>query len=311
MLLWREQRDIIGHFYETMRHRHGIEGQMFTYAMTLFGAPSIPGAHSEAEVYPVVLRPVLPARAVSVTTPLAEGNIAALSNRWRLIEHDTLPAYLKYVREHGDDARAQAQTPIGARVGKYRLISRFGVIAAAAVTRWRVSLGARARSRRAQRAQPTIENGDTVVLDLGNPEDAEGVWASFPGPSCMWTSTRRHHRSVEVRVPDQAVFRAQAETIAVLKFGGAPHPNHVAVTLAPTDLDATERRLREYAADWQIDIAQVHAWKQDAEKLDSSPDRTHSTRILRRSPIGFVHLEFEVSHHVRERQFHIAALFSW
>jgi hypothetical protein len=311
MLLWREQRDIIGHFYDMMRRRHGLEGELFTYAMTLFGAPSIPGARSEAEVYPVVWRASLPARRVRVTTPAAEGNIAHFTTRWRLIERDTLPAYLKYVRDREDEARTEAQTPVAERIAKYRLVARLGVLTAAAFTRWRVSVRAGAHADAERGEAQEIRSGEPIVIDLETPTTAERLWMSSSASSLVWTGTRRAYVKADVRLPNQSVFDAEAETIAALRFDGAPHPNHIAVRLPPSDLDTTDRRLRDYAAQWSIDIDQVERWKSDAESLASSSDRTHGTHVLRPSPIGFVQLEFEVSHHVRERHFQISALFSW
>src|SRR5262249_36912048 len=69
------------------------------------------GAHSFPERYPRTFAVGLPGVAVSVRTPLADGNIAVFANRWKLIDDDTLPTYLAFVRDHGDEARAVVATP--------------------------------------------------------------------------------------------------------------------------------------------------------------------------------------------------------
>ena len=73
----------------------GPMGQAFTYLLTLAGAPSVPGAHSFPEQYPRAFAMRLPRAAISVRTPLANGNIAMFANRWKLIDDDTLPIILR------------------------------------------------------------------------------------------------------------------------------------------------------------------------------------------------------------------------
>jgi hypothetical protein len=113
-LLFREQHDIIDRFYVRMfGHRRPL-GQAFTYLLTLAGTPSIPGAHSYPEQYPLRVDARLPRIAVSARTPLADGNIAAFTDRWKLIDTDTLPAYLAFLRDYPDQARAVLATPVAA-----------------------------------------------------------------------------------------------------------------------------------------------------------------------------------------------------
>lgn len=107
-LLWREQNVIITDNYQDMYH-HFPTGPAVTYGMTLIGAPSIPGAHTFGEVFPVQVRMETPGPenigfgpfsvdnplqgTVTVTTPLPNGNIADQDARWALIQQDTLPAF--------------------------------------------------------------------------------------------------------------------------------------------------------------------------------------------------------------------------
>ena len=61
-LLFREQHDIIDRFYLEMLGHGGLEGSAFTYLLTLAGAPSVPGAHSYPERYPLTIAARLPLR---------------------------------------------------------------------------------------------------------------------------------------------------------------------------------------------------------------------------------------------------------
>ena len=54
----------------------------------------------------------------------------------------------------------------------------------------------------------------------------------------------------------------------------------------------------------------VSGWRTDAARRPSS-DRDYSTQVFTPDEIGFVHLELQVSRHVRENAFVVAALFSW
>jgi hypothetical protein len=141
-LLFREQHDIIDRFYLRMFGRRPPLGQAFTYLLTLAGAPSVPGAQSYPQRYPLSVGARLPRITVTARTPLAEGNIAVFADRWKLIDTDTLPAYRALLRDHPGQARALVATPLSQRVNGYRLLARAGQLAAAAVTRWDVDLRA-------------------------------------------------------------------------------------------------------------------------------------------------------------------------
>jgi hypothetical protein len=153
-LLFREQHDIIDRFYIRMLDHRSPEGTVFTYLLTLAGAPSIPGGRSYPEEYPLVLRAAVPRIAVSLRTPLADGNIAIFANRWQLIEDNTLPDYLSLLREHPNLAHNLVETPIADRVANYRLIARAGNLAKAAITRWDLDVGLAAPGQQTMRARP-------------------------------------------------------------------------------------------------------------------------------------------------------------
>lgn len=105
-LLWREQNQIIVDDYQDMQ-AHQPGGNAVMYGMTLIGEPSVPGARSFPEVFPLEVTMETPGPENipftpfdnptqgegTVTTPLPDGNIADQSARWALIEEDTWPAF--------------------------------------------------------------------------------------------------------------------------------------------------------------------------------------------------------------------------
>ena len=144
-LLEREQFEIIANSYDQMRGRP-VTGEAMTFMMTLVGGPSIPGAKGYADVFPyTVSQPVpgserlgtpssvfgvdVPSVSVDnpaqgtfhVETPLPDGNIADRYQRWNLIEQDTLPAYLRLLREDPEGARALIASPIAPRIEEQHL----------------------------------------------------------------------------------------------------------------------------------------------------------------------------------------------
>lgn len=139
-LLYREQFRVIRDDYDHMRDRP-ISGPSMTYLMTLAGAPSIPGARTFAEVYPleigssvgagtprsvfgVPLPNVSCEAGVHVGTPLPSVNVSSVGSRWALIEDDTLPVYVDLARNHPDQVSEILDTPIGERAEDYRIIHR-------------------------------------------------------------------------------------------------------------------------------------------------------------------------------------------
>ena len=153
-LLFREQHDIIDQYYARMHAYRWPLGPAFTYLLTLAGAPSVPRARSFPQRYPLRIDARLPPIAISARTPLAGGNIALFADRWKLIDADTLPAYLAFIRDHPERARALVATPLSQRVTGYRLLARAGQLAAGALTRWDVDLRAAPPGPRTPRARP-------------------------------------------------------------------------------------------------------------------------------------------------------------
>jgi hypothetical protein len=315
-LLYREQFDIIDRFYLQMLRYHWPEGPAFTYLLTLAGAPSVPGADSYPERYPLTLVARLPRAAISLRTPLADGNIAVFANRWKLIDDDTLPDYLAFVRDHAGEARALVATPISERTTRYRLLVRAGRLVAAALTRWDVAVGPlpahpRTFAVAVAGAKPVLaaETGGTA-LDLSGRPTRESVGFLEGTDSRVWMNPNRRPFAVAVALPGGRFYRALAELAVMLSSTRGGDPDRLTVQLPSAGLEATERLITQYAAEWGFPGDAVAGWRTGAERRASS-DRDYSTQLFTPDDLGFVHLEFQVSHHVRENDFVVAALFSW
>ena len=138
-LLHREQWDIIRDDYDTMRNRP-VTGEMFTYAATLVGAPSIPGAHTFPQEFPLVVEtyelPVSHTSLGEVVTPLPDGNISVAEDRWKLVETDTLPAYQRLLATDPQGARDLIASDFGDRIDDQRLTARADEIAGRLINDW-------------------------------------------------------------------------------------------------------------------------------------------------------------------------------
>jgi hypothetical protein len=310
-LLFREQHDIIDRFYVRMSGYRPPLGPAFTYLLTLAGMPSIPGARSYPERYPLRVDARLPRITVSARTPLADGNIAVFTDRWKLIDADTLPAYLAFLRAHPDQARAAVATPLAQRVTGYRLLARAGQLTAAAFTHWDVDLRAappRPRTSGARSAKPL--RAAATAIDLTSAPTRESAGFAAGTGSRVWMNPGRTPFDVTIALPGGRVYHARAEMAVMLSSARAGDPDRLTVQLPPADPDTAARLTGEYAAQWGFPADAVAAWRTSASR-GAPGDRHYSTHVFTAGDIGFVHLEFQVSHHVRERDFVVAALFSW
>jgi hypothetical protein len=131
--------------------------------MTLVGAPSVPGARSYPEVFPLsvgasasvgtpervplvpILGPWSPSVPVphievevgaEIVTPLPDGNIADFDDRWALIRDDTLPTYAELARHRPHVALDELATPIGERAEAFTIQHRIDDILVALATDW-------------------------------------------------------------------------------------------------------------------------------------------------------------------------------
>src|SRR5262249_25094804 len=95
-------------------------------------------------------------------------------------------------------------------------------------------------------------------------------------------------------------------------------PDRLTIQLPPADLDATEELMAQYAASWDFPAREVARWRasvtpsaQAGPNDDDTGQFTYGTRVFTGANVGFVHLEFQVAHHQRDREFVAAALFTW
>jgi hypothetical protein len=267
-LLLREQRDIIDRFYVRMLDQPG--GGVFTYLLTLAGAPSVPGGRGYPERYPLIL----PLGPVSLRTPLANGNIAVFANRWRLIEDDTLPAYVAFVRDRPAEARELMGTPVARRALPFRVLARAGLILRAAITRWGI-----------------VEERPTKPLATAKTE-ATTIDLSAPPAERTWMNPGRRPFELTVLLPGGRSFHSRP-ALAVMLAG------RLVAQLPDAGLDATAARL----AEWGAPADEIARWRHGAERRPAS-DRDYSTHVFRAGDA-----ELEVSHHVREGAFTLAAHF--
>ena len=308
-LLFREQHDIIDRYYARMLGHRRPLGPAFTYLLTLAGSPSVPraqpfpGRRIEAQLPPI---------AISARTPLADGNIAIFADRWKLIDTDTLPAYLAFIRHHPDRARAMVAVPLSQRVTGYRLLARAGQLAVGALTRWDVDLRAAPpapRTPRARAARRPLQAAATVI-DLASAPTRESAGFAAGTGSRVWMSPGRVPFDVTVTLPGGRAYHARAEMAVMLSSTLAGDPDRLTIQLPSVGLDATTQLIGDYAAQWGFPADAVTAWRTSATQRTSG-DRHYSTHVFTPADIGPVHLEFQVSHHVSERAFVVAALFSW
>jgi hypothetical protein len=309
-LLFREQHDIIDRFYARMLGYRWPLGRAFTYLLTLAGTPSVPGARSYPERYPLTVDAWLPRIAVSARTPLADGNIAIFTDRWKLIDTDTLPAYLTLLRDHPDRARALVATPLPQRMTRYRLLVRGSQLAAAALTRWDVKLQAAPGPRTSGARLTRPSRAATTVIDLTSTPTRESAGFAAAAGSRVWMDARRAPSAITVTLPGGRAYQADAQMAAMLAAAPAGDPDRLTVQLPPAGLTATALLLSQYAAQWGFPAGAVAAWQASTSRR-APGDRHYSTHVFTAEPAGFAHLEFQVSHHVRERDFVVTAMFSW
>jgi len=316
-LLFREQHDIIERFYVQMLGRGGLEGSAFTYLLTLAGAPSVPGAHSYPERYPLTIAARLPRGQISARTPLADGNIAVFANRWQLIDEDTLPHYVAFIRDDPEQARALVATPIRLRMARYRLLARAPALTAAAVTRWHLDItAAPGPLLRAAAAPGRAAAAEGAIIDLTRPPTRESAGFADGASSRIWMKPGPPVE-LAVNLPSGRVYHAGAAMAAMLSPDSTRDPDRLTVQLPAAGLDVTGRLLAEYAAAWGFPPDEVATWRASAAPgasagaEDDTGPFSYSTRVFTGNDAGFVHVEFQVSDHLRERDFVVTALFTW
>jgi hypothetical protein len=275
----------------------------------------VPHAQSFPQRYPLRIDARLPPIVISTRTPLADGNIALFADRWKLIDADTLPAYQAFIRDHPGQARALAATPLSRRVTGYRLLARAGQLAAGALTRWEVDLRAAPPGPPMPSARPAgparqPPQAAATVIDLASAPTRESAGLAAGTASRVWVNPGRAPFDITITLPGGRAYHARAEMAVMLSSAPAGDPDRLTVQLPPASLDAATRLIGDYAAQWGFPADAVTSWRTSAAQR-APGDGYYGTRVFTPPDIGPVHLEFQVSHHVPERAFIVAALFSW
>ena len=311
-LLYREQHDIIDRFYVSMRAYDPPQGQAFTYLLTLAGSPAVPGAKGYTAVFPLTVVAAIPGGAVSIRTPLADGNIAVFANRWRLIEQDTFPAFQRFISVDAAQARALVATPIGKRVGRFRLLRRLGIIELALLTHWRIGFKARPAAPPrlgVSRTTPAPVTAADVTIDLTSPPTRATAGFSALSDHRAWANAGAPF-PLRVLLPHQRAYATVAQLAVLLSPAPGGDPTRLTVKLPPTDLEGAHATLAELAREWNADADEIARWAAAAARV-TAEEHAYSTRVFRAEPIDFVRLDFQVEHHVEEGDYLIDTLFSW
>jgi hypothetical protein len=308
-LLFREQHDIIDRFYLRMFTDPPF-GRAFTYLLTLAGAPSLPDAKSFAEVFPLL---VWVAEARAIATPFAAGNIALFKDRWSLIEADTLPDYLRLIRDRDAEVTALIETPIAQRVEKYRLLARIGTLARNVLTHW--SMVRRERPRPTPRAAPTPELPAAVTVDLRSPPASAASELPAGADSRTWESATRAPFEVVVRLPGEREYRTEASRAVLLSWSQGQLPHRLIVTLPVLDMEKAATVVNQHALDWNIPLDAVADWQSRTEQRARAEGdyqyRTYSTHVFTAADVGPVAVQLQVAQHLREGAFLLTMMFRW
>ena len=307
-LLFREQYQIIDSFYRKMLEHRPPEGHLITYLLTIAGAPAIPRAKGYAEVFPITIAWSIPNRVMLFSTPLPDGNIAVFADRWQLIDRDTWPAFDRFVAVQPARARAIISTPIGRRVGHFRLLHRLGLIALAMLTRWSVKIErqtGRAMLVNVRRtAAARLTPGASVVVDLRQRRVGENEGGSSGSAQRTWTAAAPF--AVNVLLPQNRSYSAVAQFAALT----STTPARFVVKLPPSDRKSATVALTTMAREWGANAAEIRRWATETARV-TSRERAYSTRVFRAAPVGNVRIELQVEHHLSEDQYVIDVLFSW
>ena len=291
-LLYREQHDIIDRFYVGMRRRSPPAGRLFTYGLTLAGTPAVPDAKGYRDVFPYTLAAPISRRSrLVLRTPLAAGNLAFFTNRWSLIETDTLPAYIRLIAGGASGARALIAVPVAQRMASFRLLRRLGRIVLAAVRHWRLGI---------EPARAAVSGSRDAVVDL----------RTTPTESRTWGDLQRQLFKISVLLPGRRTLSTDTVLAVLLGAAADDPPSRLSIKLPSSDLADAKRRLERFALEWQLDASEIAAWAQRAAAATTT-SHAYSTRVFAAQPIGFVRLEVQVEHHLDDDSYVLDLLFSW
>jgi hypothetical protein len=313
-LLFREQHDILDRFYVRMFERVPL-GRAFTYLLTLVAKPSLPHAKSFAEAFPLALcSPRVSEATLTLETPLADGNLALFSDRWRLIEANTLPIYLQLLQEDRRRVDALIDTPIAKRLAKFRLLARVGTLARNALTHWKLLLRRGDESRPRPRTAAGVVARSPVEINLRSLIRAN---ARVPpnGDSRVWEAASGQLFDVLVLLPEGRMYRASAVRATLRASRRGEDPDRLVVTLPALNLEEARTILQRFAAEWDIPAYAIESWRERADlRAQGKGDyahRAYSTQVFTAAAAGAVRFQMQVAQHLRDEAFVITALFLW
>jgi hypothetical protein len=157
---------------------------------------------------------------------------------------------------------------------------------------------------------PTSPQNPATEIDLTKPLTRESVGFATGTGSKVGMNRNRAPFHFTVTLPGERKYHAQADMAAVLSSRRDGDPDRLTVRLPPVDLEAATRLIGDYATQWGFSADEVEAWHASAVRR-ASDDRRYGTHVFKAADIGTIRMEFQVSHHVREREFVVTALFSW
>ena len=155
------------------------------------------------------------------------------------------------------------------------------------------------------------------MIDLTRLPTRESAGFATGASSRIWMNPGHEPVEVAVHLPDGRVYHAEATMAAMLSPGGTRDPDRLTVQLPAAGLQPTSRLLAQYAAAWGFPSDEVATWRASAAPSapagaeDDTGPFTYSTRVFTGADAGFVHVEFQVSQHLSERDFVVTALFTW
>jgi len=265
---------------------------LFTYGLTLAGTPAVPDAKGYRDVFPYTLSAPISRRSrLVLRTPLAAGNLASFTNRWSLIETDTLPAYIRLIAGGASGARALIAVPVAQRMASFRLLRRLGRIVLAAVRHWRLGI---------EPARAAVSGSMDAVVDL----------RTTPTESRTWGDLQRQLFKISVLLPGRRTLSTDTVLAVLLGAAADDPPSRLSIKLPSSDLADAKRRLERFALEWQLDASEIAAWAQRAAAATTT-SHAYSTRVFAAQPIGFVRLEVQVEHHLDDDSYVLDLLFSW
>jgi hypothetical protein len=301
-LLWREQYTIIDRFYRRMRSYHPPAGAALTYSMTLAGWPSIPGAKGFEAVFPLTLDAPLPPlgwrRHLVLRTPLTGGNVAVFADRWALLEADTFPAYLRFLREEPEQARAILATPVRDRVRRWRITRRLPALIRATLRDWSLTVQP---ARRGALARPPAEQ----TIDLRSP----GAFGLRAVGGVLLASRDPGGAPLRMLLPAGDIFETSARLVLLRRDGQSAIPAQIVVKLPSVDAPESTALVARVAAALGLDLPRAAPLVAESE-IGARRDGYSAWVAARSCLASWLLAEVQVEHHADEGRVVVDLLFS-